>query len=152
LIGVFRAASLWVVIAMLVIGGLLLAPDWSSQIWTAGALAASVVVLAEIFLAIGASKKEGRSSFEQSLGSWSPPPDRPADLEKLERALGWRSYSGAEYDHRVRPVLRRVAAARSGRAEPTPSLAILMSDRATEGAVRTSDIELIVAEIEGQGR
>jgi hypothetical protein len=30
---------------------------------------------------------------------------RPADLEQLERTLGWKAYSGPDFDYRVRPLL-----------------------------------------------
>lgn len=145
--GVYRAGFLLVVVALLVGGGLLLLPDWSTQVWSAGALAASTVVVAEVFFSL-APKQKDRSVFEAALVSWSPAPDRPMDLQKLERSLGWKSYSAAEYDNRVRPVLRRAASSRLGQAEPPGELARLMSDVPTEGSVATSDIEAIVTQIE----
>ena len=37
---------------------------------------------------------------------------RPADLTSLEKALGWRTYDRKDFEHRVVPVIRRLASAR----------------------------------------
>lgn len=147
--GVYRAVGLLVLVAVALAGGLLFAPGWSSEIWAAGALAATAVVVSEILLSMGALRRRSPSIFEAALSSWQPPTARPSDLEAIERALGWRSYSGPEYDHRVRPVLRRAAAARLGSAPPPDQLAALMSDVPTSDTVRTPQIAASVAEIEG---
>jgi hypothetical protein len=38
--------------------------------------------------------------------------ERPADLERIERRLGWGRYSAGDFNYRVRPTLRRLAAHR----------------------------------------
>lgn len=43
--------------------------------------------------------------FDRMLRTSPSRPGRPADLEHLERVLGWRAYSGPDFDHQVRPVL-----------------------------------------------
>lgn len=48
-----------------------------------------------------------------SLVPPAPAPARPDDLVRLERLLGWKVYSRAEFDVRVAPVLARVLAARA---------------------------------------
>jgi len=145
--GVYRAGFLLVFVGLLVGGGLLLSPGWSTEVWSAGALAASTVVVAEVFFSLTAKHRDA-SVFESALGSSHTTADRPTDLEKLERSLGWMSYSAAEYDNRVRPVLRRAASSRLGQADPPPALTQLMSEVPTEGSVTTSDIEAIVTQIE----
>jgi hypothetical protein len=50
----------------------------------------------------------GRSRFEAVLQPDIPRTARPEDLERLERALGWRTYSPQDFDYEVRPLLRQL--------------------------------------------
>ncbi|HEX2236713.1 MAG TPA: hypothetical protein VHK89_10595, partial [Actinomycetota bacterium] len=52
------------------------------------------------------------SSFTMVARAPSRVTDRPPDLEALERTFGWGSYSRQDFDHRIRPVLVRLAASR----------------------------------------
>jgi hypothetical protein len=67
---------------------------------------------------------------------------RPTDLEKLERALGWRVYDGAEFDARVRPLLANLIEHRGG-SEAEAEAILDHRERIT-----TDDIELMVTGIE----
>lgn len=128
--------------------GSLLAPGWVREIWTAAGMLGTATIVLEILAALSGLKRRSPSVFEEALhlsGGLAP---RPADLEALERALGWRTYSGAEYDHRVRPILRRSAIQRLGDKKPSIGLAELLSDRPTSGSVRTAEITDSVTEIE----
>jgi hypothetical protein len=94
------------------------------------------------------------------------PVERPADLARIERALGWGQYSVADFNYRVRPMLRRLVAQRLREsravdldADAAPARA-LVSDELwayviykrppeSEGVIRTADIARMVDEIEG---
>lgn len=52
------------------------------------------------------------SYFDRPRTRRPPQPERPRDLVKLERTLGWRAYDRQEFVHRVRPLLRRLVGVR----------------------------------------
>lgn len=69
-------------------------------------------------------------------------PVRPSDLERLERALGWRSYEAAEFDVRVRPLLDDLVRHRGG-SEREADAILSHGERVT-----TEDIRRMVSRIE----
>ena len=145
----WRALGASIVIALVAGGSLLLAPGFRREIWAASALAVATVFLTHVIALIAAGKMGERSAYEEALAVPTRPVERPADLQALERAFGWRIYSGAEYDHRLRPVLKRAARSRLGVSNPPPAIADLLSDRPTSDSVRTAQIAGTVSEIEG---
>ena len=52
------------------------------------------------------------SAWERVRHVPEPKVERPADLERIERRLGWGNYSTGDFNYRVRPMLRRLAAQR----------------------------------------
>ncbi|MFN2489264.1 MAG: hypothetical protein ABR529_05945 [Actinomycetota bacterium] len=50
--------------------------------------------------------------FDRPLAQRSWVPERPPDLVDLERTLGWQAYERRDFEHRVRPLLSRLVAAR----------------------------------------
>ncbi len=143
-----RLASGLAVVLLAAGAVLLLAPGWTFDVAIAGGLLASLLVLVEILFSIASLSRRGTSIYDEALLGRRPSRARPPDLEALERSLGWRSYSGPEYDHRVRPILRRVTLAKLRGAEAPGSLRHLLSDEPTSGSVDTAQIERSVAEIE----
>lgn len=137
LIGVFAGA------------GALLAPGWVREISTIATFAAVAAIVGEILVGFGDAKRRSPSIFEEALRTRPPTRARPADLEALERAFGWRTYSGPEYDHRVRPILRYFAVRRLGTNQPSERLARLVGEHQTSESVRTQEIAYTVSEIEG---
>ncbi len=127
---------------------LILAPGWAPEITMIGALVTALVVSLEILLSIGALKMRGPSVYDEALRTLASGASRPADLVALERSLGWRAYSAKEFDHRVRPVLRRVALSKLGRSELPELLQPLLAGDPTSSTVRTAQIERLVTEIE----
>ncbi len=149
---------LWLVIAAIVAVAAYLAPP---RPWAAPMLLG--VVGAETFVAVIAAARplmalrRARSPFEAALATPPPQEARPGDLERIERALGWGSYSAEDFDHRVRPLLARALQARVGRRraaaaaeEDLPDELVLVS-RGARGNARTIDtptIERIVDRLE----
>jgi hypothetical protein len=93
------------------------------------------------------------------------PRERPADLERIERRLGWGRYSTGDFNYRVRPMLRRLVAHRlreghsidlddagdRARALVSTELwdhVIAKQSPDSDGVIRTADIERMVEEIE----
>lgn len=145
----WRAVSASILIAIVAGGSLLLAPGWGREIWAVSALAVAAVLVVQIIGLLAADKTKDRSAYEDALMAPPRSIERPADLQALERAFGWRVYSGAEYDHRIRPTLRRVTRSRLGVSDVPQELSDLMSDRPTSDSVRTAQIAATVSQIEG---
>lgn len=107
-----RAAG-GVVLAVVVVtaGFSVLLPGERGVLVAAGALfllaAASVAAVASAWRA-----RPARPSPFDSLESPAPRPARPDDLVRLERVLGWKAYSRAEFGATVAPVLGRILTAR----------------------------------------
>lgn len=91
--------------------------------------------------------------------------ERPADLERIERRLGWGQYSTGDFNYRVRPLLRRLAAQRLREShridvdtDARPARAVVTSDlwdhviakepRENDTVITTADIASMVEEIE----
>lgn len=78
----------------------------------AGVMTLLAVLLVETGrLAYRVSRASG-SSWERVRRVPSAKIERPEDLERIERRLGWGQYSSGDFNYRVRPMLRRLAAAR----------------------------------------
>ena len=105
------------------------------------------------------------SPFEEARVLTRVTPARPPDLEALERTLGWGSYARRDFDHRVRPVLRRLLAFKllaahglDPEVDPAGAQALLPDDlrwlletRGSDedaGVIVTEEIESLVARIE----
>jgi hypothetical protein len=83
-----------------------IAPPWRDTIVSLGVLLAFVAALTEAAVAARKLAGDGTSPFEEALIRHSVGPDRPPDLERFERLLGWRWYSSRDFDHLARPLLR----------------------------------------------
>jgi len=83
-------------------------PAWRSTLAAAAALLLFTVVGSRV--TAWAASRRARSSmpFEHTRRVAPARPERPPDLEALERTLSWRRYSSRDFDHRVRPLLRRL--------------------------------------------
>lgn len=107
-----------------------------------------------------------RSAWERVRHAPERVVERPADLERIERGLGWGQYSVADFNYRVRPMLRRLAAQRLREshgidvdADPRPGRAVVSDELwasvidkqppESERVIRTADITRMVDEIEG---
>jgi hypothetical protein len=102
-----RRAAL--VVAAVVTGSVAL-PEWRASILTGGALLLFVLFAEELVGELSSLRAARSGVFEQALKASSYPPERPPDLIRLERLLGWKTYSPTDIDHRIRPVLRRLVA------------------------------------------
>ena len=77
------------------------------DLWLAGAVAvAAIYGVVEILRVARRHVPTGPSAFDRIATRPSPAAARPGDLERMERLLGWRSYSRQEFHHRVGPLLR----------------------------------------------
>jgi hypothetical protein len=76
----------------------------------AGVAALVVFVLFGAHVTVGLTSGRGprRRVFEAALAPVQHSVRRPPDLERLERLLGWRNYSGRDFDQRLRPLLQRL--------------------------------------------
>jgi hypothetical protein len=84
----------------------LLLPRWRPTVAAVAALAAFAVGSVELLSFLGALRARKGSPFDRALraaGAW---PERPPDLERFERLLGWPSYGRREFDHLAAPLLR----------------------------------------------
>lgn len=59
-----------------------------------------------------ACRPEAASLYELALGRHERPPERPRELEKLERAVALAAVSSFDVHFRLRPVMREIAAHR----------------------------------------
>ena len=84
---------------------LALLPPWRGVVLAASAFGVLLVGAAEAVARTWAIGWRRDSPFEHALEVGSERPDRPADLVRLERAMGLRAYSGRDFDHYVRPTL-----------------------------------------------
>ena len=91
--------------------------------------------------------------------------ERPPDLERIERGLGWERYSAGDFNYRVRPMLRRLVTARLRERHgidierDTAATRVVVSNELwdhvvakqppeSEGVITTADIARMVDEIE----
>ena len=141
-----------------------LMPRWRATVVAAAGLVLVAAVVARLGRWLGAARPEGPSAFERARRPAEASSRRPPDLEALERTLSWGTYSESDFDHRVRPLLRRLVAHRlreghgvdleadpaRARALLTPALRRLeeRGARAGDARVRTADIASLLDEIE----
>ena len=140
-------------------------PGHRSVTLGAGVMALLAVVLAEIGGVAYRLAGERDSAWDRVRDVPEPKTERPPDLERLERRFGWGQYGAGDFNYRVRPTLRRLAAQRlreshsidvevdSGAARElvTPELwdhVIAKQPPDSERVVRTADIARMVDEIE----
>lgn len=133
-------------------------------------LAAGVMVLLGVLLiemaGLAYRLAEESSAWARVRHVATPSIERPADLERIERRLGWGQYSVGDFNYRVRPMLRRLAAARLRnshgivldqdleRAHTVTSSelwdhVIAKQPPSSERVITTADIARLVDEIEG---
>ena len=83
-------------------------PFARAAIAAAASLVIVALVAAQVIAWSGSLRATAPSAYERALKRPNELPERPPDLEELERALGWGSYSRRDFDHRVKPVLERL--------------------------------------------
>ncbi|CAN5569405.1 hypothetical protein BH24ACT26_BH24ACT26_10890 [soil metagenome] len=99
-------------IVTLALGAAIVLPPWRPVIAASAALLVFLVGTNHVAAQIASFRSARPSVFDQALAPPSGGPQRPPDLESLERMLGWKTYSRRDFDHRVRPVLYRLLAYR----------------------------------------
>ena len=105
-----RRAALVLALAAAVAAAML--PFARAAIAAAASLLFVALVAAQIIAWSTSLRPTGPRAYDRALQRPSESPERPSDLEELERALGWGSYPRRDFDHRVRPVLERMLAYR----------------------------------------
>ncbi len=85
-------------------------PAWSEVVWAGAVLVVFVVALATLTARAEGLRPAGPSAFERLLRDPHRVAPRPADLERLERLVGWRAYSQHDFDHRLRPIIIQLVA------------------------------------------
>jgi hypothetical protein len=90
-------AGSWVVATVL--------PAWAEVAWAAGVLLLLVLALGLLIARAGAMRHSGPSPFGALLARSGQLPERPADLEKIERLAGWVAYSQHDFSHRLKPMI-----------------------------------------------
>ena len=105
--------ALWVAgIAVATVASSVILPGHRETSVAAGAMTLLAVLLIEVaVLAYGLAGKS-ESAWARVRHVAVVDSERPADLERIERRLGWGQYSTGDFNYRVRPLLRRLAAAR----------------------------------------
>jgi hypothetical protein len=77
---------------------------------------AAIVLAAAVSATNAALPRLGRSTFDEALRRRPSAPSRPAQLERIERAVTLGTTTAFDFHARLRPLLREVAAARLARA------------------------------------
>jgi hypothetical protein len=144
----------------------LVLPGWRSVFAGAAALLVFTAIAGRLLAELTALRVLRPGPFDEALERPARSPERPPDLVRLERTLSWRVYSRRDFDHRVRPVLKRLVdyKLRSGHGialERQPELAreklpgglrtLIDEPRAGEfegGVVDTDTVARLVDEIE----
>jgi hypothetical protein len=143
--------------------GLIAAPGHRALVVSSAVMAALGCVLLEVGRAAHALSSEG-SQWARVRAEPNLVETRPADLEHLERVLGWGQYSSGDFNYKVRPLLRRLTGQRllersidiDARPEAARSVVsielwdLVVAKQAVEtpGVIRTDDIVRMVDEIE----
>jgi hypothetical protein len=73
---------------------------------------AAIVLAAAVAAANAALPSSRRSAFDEALRRRAPEPSRPAQLERVERAVTLGTTTAFDFHARLRPLLREVATAR----------------------------------------
>jgi hypothetical protein len=143
--------------------GLIAAPGHRALVLSCAVMAALGCILLEMGRAV-----HGLSAAASQWARVRRTPDiaekRPADLEQLERVLGWGQYAPGDFNYEVRPLLRRLVsqrlrqraididltpdAARSIVSEELWDLVVAKQPVETQSVIRTPDIARMVDEIE----
>jgi hypothetical protein len=145
-------------VAAITTGAALTIQGWRHALVAGGTAIAGFLVGRELLRGISTRVATGGTAFDRLLVHTPRTPSRPADLESLERALGWKIYTDEEFAHRVAPLLyalaRRRLEERAGvdlAREPERAPKLIrhyLLGRAPE-RVGTADLTAIVNEIEG---
>jgi hypothetical protein len=108
----------YVVLASVVLAALLVVRPVSRELALHLYLVAlgAIVMAGAVAATNAAVPPQGRSGFEEALARRPPPPSRPPQLERTERAVTLGSASAYDFHARLRPLLREVAITRLARA------------------------------------
>jgi hypothetical protein len=95
-------------IGMATAAGYLAIKGWRDAILGAGIALVLWIVASRVFRRLGRFRPPRVSLFDRALHVPAMRPGRPADLEAVERVFGWRSYAPDEFEHRIKPFIRRL--------------------------------------------
>lgn len=132
----------------------------------AGVMAVLALVLVEMGGLAYRLSSASSSAWERVRHVPEPVVQRPDDLERIERRLGWGRYAQGDFNYRVRPLLRRLVshklrerhrvdlveqpeAARAHVSAELWGLVIAKEPPESDRVIRTDDIVRMVDEIEG---
>ena len=142
---------------------LVIAPGHRSVSLAAGVMALLALLLIEMGSIAHRLARASDSLWERVRHVPEPKIEQPADLERMERRLGWGQYSTGDFNYRVRPALRRLTEHRlreshgialdddAARNVLTPELwdhVVSKQPPDDELVIRTADIARMVDEIE----
>jgi hypothetical protein len=99
-----------VVVTVVTIAASLALPALRATIATGAGLVLLLVVAGHTVSWSASLRAPRPTMFERARAPHRELPARPPDLERLERLLGWRSYSSRDFNHRVRPLLLQLIA------------------------------------------
>lgn len=130
-------------------------PDWVQLIVWAWALLVFLHAGNAALRRVRSLSDPWKSPFEEAMRVNTPPPERPADLRRLERTMGVRVFEPREFDVRVRPMLRELIEHR--RARRSSELSSLLNalagpepaDEIFESNIQVPDIASVLDELEG---
>ena len=157
-----RIGALIVAVISASFAGAIALPAWRSAILSAGIALVAGTVMLQIIGGAGRPSFAQTSVFDEALRRPRLRPSRPSDLEALERILGWRLYSPEEFDHRLRPLIVRIArrlvlerhgvdaavAPEAAAAHLSPRLGSILRGEETRGTTGTPELTEIVRELE----
>jgi type IV secretory pathway TrbD component len=110
--GMTRTIVSLTLVALATAGGYLAIEAWRDAIAGAGIALSLWIVASKVFQRIARFRPPRTSLFDSAMRSVEPRPDRPADLQAIERLFGWRTYAPDEFDGRIRPFIRRLVDSR----------------------------------------
>ena len=129
-------------------------PDHVARVAWVWALLAFFYVSAAAARKVRSHLEPWASPFEEAMRQSSAPPERPGDLQRLERTIGVGVFEPREFDVRLRPLLRGLIEHRLER-NPSPldpHLAALAGTRPAddifEGNITVPDIASALDKIE----
>jgi hypothetical protein len=97
--------------ALLVLAALVAAavfPGWRDRAIAFAVVTVFVFAVVTLLRAAARTLPPEASVFDEVAAPRKRPAGRPEDLKRLERLLGWKSYSKPEFDHRIGPLLREL--------------------------------------------
>ena len=159
--GLTRTIVILAIIASATAAGYFSIEGWRNAILGAGIAGAAWVVSSRLFRHLGRFRQPKASLFDRALHISDAGPDRPADLEAVERLFGWRTYAPDEFDKRIRPSILKLVERRlidrhgidpttdPERARPHlgPELRALLIEREEMGA-DTRALAVLIDEVE----